>query len=92
MSKDYFSMVIPCIFTAAGCTGKGRDYSQLRKRLFDNMSAYLTRKEERLKTRETQKLLETESGQEEARPRAPKTAKVEEETVASSGVPQQTEL
>ena len=56
------------------------------------MSAYLTRKEERLKTRETQKLLETESEQEEARPRAPKTAKVEEENVASSGVSLQAEL
>ena len=85
-----FTMIF-LTFTTAGCTGNVRDYSQLRKRLFDNMSAYLTRKEERLKTREAQKLLETESEREESRPRAPKTAKVEEETVAS-GLPQQTEL
>ena len=75
----------------AGCVGKGRDYSQLRKRLFDNMSAYLTRKEERIRGKESEKHHEAESEGGEGRPRAPKTPRVEEETVAS-GLPQQTEF
>ena len=41
-----------------GAVGSEKNWSQLRKQVFDNMSAYLTRKEERLKSKGEQTISE----------------------------------
>ena len=50
------------------------NWSQLRKHVFDNMSAYLARKEERIQTREAQK-----AAREELKQKPPKIPKLEQE-------------
>ena len=50
------------------------NWSQLRKHVFDNMSAYLARKEERIQTREAQK-----AAREELKQKPAKMPKLEQE-------------
>ena len=69
------------------CVSREANWSQLRKHVFDNMSAYLAHKEERIKTREAQK-----ASREEMKPKSPKIPKLHVEVQDNSHPPTAEEL
>ncbi len=64
----------------SGCETNLRDWSQLRKHTFDNMSAYLARKEERIRSRKEGKLTTDSEGP--LQPHPPKAPKLDTERAA----------
>lgn len=57
MNSDDLSLSPPIL---QGAMGSERNWSELRKQVYDNMSAYLTRKEERLKGKTEHAIIEHE--------------------------------
>ena len=67
--QKMFPSLVGSIFL---CICRKTNWSQLRKHVYDNMSAYLARKEERIQTREAQK-----AAREELKQKPPKIPKLE---------------